>query len=382
VRFGVLALALAFLLPWTALADDAAPQSFHLLLNSRLLRRLKRDAERQTPRWTAFETRVKTVPDSTERGFELALYAVVAGDSSRSQEAVSWAASHPCELRQTALIADWLGTKPKQGCVGTSSLRDQAFQRIVSGLDVTSLAQAARDKLVPSLARDGVPNMSNLYAAIELIDALRSNGAADIRSEEANFFQHLAVEFLLGLKPAQVLKPDWITHIAALALVALDPNLEASQFLQGWAMENSQTLHDGPGVAYELLWADPYLPGIAYQNLDPWFHNEANGRLFARSDWNADACWISISTSSVSETQCPHGWRDKEVHFGSLTLFPALPHCFEIPHQDPKSTLIVWKLDPGQAVTYHDAKEITAHADAAGMWQPSPQVAGKICRSR
>ncbi len=75
-------------------------------------------------------------------------------------------------------------------------------------------------------------------------------------------------------------------HVAALALVAIDPNLPASQFLQSWALEDTQTLREGPGVAYELLWADPYLPGVGYQNMEPWVYDD-HGRLFARANWEA-----------------------------------------------------------------------------------------------
>jgi hypothetical protein len=77
------------------------------LLTAQRLKRLKRDQERQTPRWLNFEERVKNVPDSPERGFELALYYAVTGDKERAQEAIKWAKAHRSECRQVALILDW-----------------------------------------------------------------------------------------------------------------------------------------------------------------------------------------------------------------------------------------------------------------------------------
>jgi hypothetical protein len=194
----------------------------------------------------------------------------------------------------------------------------------------------------------------------------------------------LPVEFLLSLKPEQVEKPDWMTHVTALALVTVDPNLEASQFLQGWAMEERQTLHDGPGVAYELLWADPYLPGIAYQNLDPWVYDEDGGRLYARSSWNRDACWIGISKADVQQSNCPSGWQDKAADFGSLTLMPMPPKCLELAPLDAHASMLLWKLRPGETIGYRDKKDDKkvndAHADISGMWQRGANVEGKVCR--
>lgn len=375
----LLALPLSFLCI-AAIADEAAPHTPQLLLNAKLLRRLKRDRERQTVRWTAFENRVKNVPDSPERGFELALYFAVTNDGTSATQALTWAAAHPCERRQTALIHDWVGSTPSAACPVSPSLRDQAFQRIVAGADTRVIVEQAKSHFVPQMAAGGITSSADLYAMIELLSVLRANGDADIRNAAPQFFQNLPVEFLLSLRPDKVEKPDWMTHVAALALVSVDPNLEASQFLQGWAMEDRQTLHEGPGVAYEFLWADPYLPGIAYQNLDPWIYDVDGSRLFARSDWSLNACWISISTAGVKDLNCPAGWRDKTAQFGSLALIPISGKCLELAHQDSHQSVIVWKLEPGQTVSYRDKKEVDARADMTGLWRPGSNVDGKVCR--
>ncbi len=164
--------------------------------------------------------------------------------------------------------------------------------------------------------------------------AMRSLNRTDLRESDPHFFSLLPKEFLLSLQPDQVEHPDWMAHIAALALVTLDPNLENSQFLQGWAMEDSQMLRDGPGVAYEFLWADPYLPGVAYQNMDPWIYDPA-GRLFARTDWEHDACWISVSPKWHNEQNC-----GKSVtQFGTLTLTTLRSPARPFPPETTKKRL-------------------------------------------
>lgn len=377
---GLLALSLACFSQGAAEADELAPHTPKLLLSAKLLRRLKRDRDRQTPRWLAFEKRVKSVPDSPERGFELALYYAITGDESCAKEALAWATAHPCERRQRALVRDWTGESPTGSCAAPASLRDQAFEQIVSGADTGSLAEKVRSEFIPNLAKNGIPSSADLYATVELLSALRSNGDSDIRNAAPQFFRNLPVEFLLSLRPDAVEKPDWMTHIAALALITVDPNLEASQFLQGWGMEEHQTLRDGPGVGYEFLWADPYLPGIAYQNLDPWLYDPDGKRLFARSDWSVNACWISISGSGVKELNCPPGWRDKPIQFGTMKLTPMPPKCIEVGHQDNRQSLVVWKLAPEEVISYRDKKEQTARADSSGLWHPGANVEGKVCR--
>jgi hypothetical protein len=378
VRIVPLAVLLALISTLTA--DEAPPPSPHLLLSTKLLRRLKRDRERQTVRWAALENRIKTVPDSPERGFELALYYAVTGDDARGKEAIEWATSHACERRQRALIQDWVGAIPPASCAAPASMRDQAFEKIAVGGDAAVIAEITRRQLVPRFAASGITSSADLYAIVELLSVLRAASGDDIRLAASQFFRNLPEEFLLSLKPEQVERPDWMTHVAALALVSLDPNLESSQFLQGWAMEDRQTLREGPGVAYELLWADPYLPGIAYQNLDPWLYEEERGRLFARSGWTLEACWINISPAGLKAMNCPAGWQARPAQFGSMTLAPMISKCLDVQHQEIRQNLIVWKLEPGQGVVYRDKKDVDSRADSSGMWHPGVNVEGKVCR--
>ncbi len=368
---------------------DHSPQ---LLLTPQRLRRLKRDRERQTVRWLDFANRVQAVPDSPQRGFELALYYAITGDGKRGREAVQWALAHGCEARQVALVLDWAWDQASEaerakleahacapaGVPAAILARDQLFLQIASGQDAEPSLAPAWKSLLSSLEQSKF-QQDELYAACEYLIVVRATQRLDLRKDAPEFFSKLPVEFLLALDPNQVEHPGWMTHIAALALVDLDPNLESSQYLQGWAMEDRQMIRQGPGAAYELLWADPYLPGVGYQNLDPWVYDAA-GRLFARTGWMPDACWIAIRGPDVQEANCPAKWKETAAVFGHMTLIPMTPGCIEAPRRKNNETAILWKLRPRQTVSYVEAKQrLSAEADAAGMWRLPANVEGKVC---
>jgi hypothetical protein len=370
-------------------AQDHSPQ---LLLTPKRLKRLQRDRERQTARWINFENRVNAVPDSSERGFELALYYAVTHEENRGKEAIQWALTHKCATRQIALILDWCGelatgderrklTAPdclagiRHGAAHLESARDALFMRIVRAEDVDRLYTGSE------LEQSALTDPRELYAACEYIEAVRETQRVDLREDDAAFFKILPAEFLLAMKPAELAHPPWQASAAALALVSLDPNLQGSQFLQGWAMEDRQMIQEGPGVAYELLWGDPYLPGVSYQNLDPWSY-DPSGRLFARTDWNPDACWIHISNHGLDEVNCPAGWRQKAQTFGRMTLVPMVEPCTEVPRVKGREAVMIWRLQPHQKISYiNEKKQVSSQADAAGLWPLPGYIEGKICTS-
>ncbi|HMF78145.1 MAG TPA: hypothetical protein VK604_20980 [Bryobacteraceae bacterium] len=389
------ALVLALMPAVLTVAAEPPDRSPQLLLTSQRLRRLKRDRERQTTRWVNFENRVNAVPDSPERGFELALYYAITGNEIRAKEAVRWALAHGCERRQVALVLDWtrglisaadrsaLAAQVCPSNAGTAAVRDAIFLKIAMGEDTSKIVEDSRKQVGPSLAAGGFQDAHELYAASEYIMAARAAQHLDVREDDSAFFLHLPVEFLLALKPGKLENPDWMTHVAALALVAIDPNLESSQYLQGWAIEDRKMVREGPGVAYELLWADSYLPGIGYQNTSRWIY-DAHGRLFARMSWEPDSCFIEISVAGVTEQNCPPGWRDGPATIGQLRLIPMQEHCVELPRVQGNESVVVWKLKPNETVRYEQAKQRkqpqgSSEADAAGMWRVAPNIEGKAC---
>jgi hypothetical protein len=391
------ALLLALTAVYGAFAAEIPDHSPQLLLNSQRLRRLKRDRERQTQRWVNFENRVNSQPASPERGFELALYYAITGEEARGKEAVRWVLAHACERRQVALVLDWAASLvsatersrlaaqscPAQSPENPASLRDAVFLKIAAGEDISKLVEDSRKPLTTFLADGGFQDAAKLYAASEYMMAVRSAQNVDVREDDSTFFLQLPTEFLLALKPAQLDNPGWMIHIAALALVALDPNLESSQFLQGWAIADRQMAREGPGVAYELLWADPYLPGIGYQNMNRWAY-DPKGHLVARMDWEPNSCAIEISGASVKEENCPPGWRDAPAVFGRLTLVPMLERCIELPAVRNGDSIIVWKLKPNAAIRteqagQHKPTQGSSEADPAGLWHVPMNVTGRAC---
>lgn len=364
MRLKTAALCVALLSIAGAAAAQDAPS---LQLTPQRLKRLQRDRQRQTVRWVNFENRVQSAPDSPQRGFELALYYAVTREQTRGREAVAWILAHPCDPLQTPDAAAWV-----------SDLLSQSER---SQIPVCPAAPTP-ETLIASLQNGAFRDPRALYRACEYLIARRASQRADLRQSAPQFFSQLPVEFLLSLRPAAIEHPDWLTHIAALALVALDPNLESSQFLQAWAIEDRQMLSDGPGVAYEFLWADPYLPGVGYQNLDPWSY-DPSGRLFARANWDTSACWVSISTRGVEEQNCSPAWRDQPARFGRLNLIPMTSRCEDLPLFDPSQTILLWRLAPGASVTYRDGKQQhSEQADAAGLLRLSASARGKVCASR
>lgn len=378
------------------LLADSSAQPPQLLLTAQRAKRLKRDRERQTIRWQAFEARVQTAADSPERGFELALYYAATQDEARGKEAVAWALAHSCDRRQVSLVLDWCSAVVSQedrdklkaaACPVHSprdakAFRDEAFSKLVNGEDIAPLIEESKKSLIPALTGGGFQDAAELYAACEFFSVARTAAQTDLREEDREFFSQLPAELLLGLKPGQLDRPDPMVHLASLALIGLDPNLASSQFLQGWAISGRQTIREGPGVAYEMLWADPYLPGVGYQNLDPWVY-DPHGRLFARTSWETDSCYIRITAQGVEEENCPPRWRDAPARFGKLTLIPATEQCIELPRLKEESS-IIWRLKPGQKLNFGTGKKqrLTGEADAAGMWRSGSNVEGKVCQAR
>ncbi len=409
-RFVICLIAGSALLAISAPAEEEN-RTPRLLLTPKLLRRLQRDHQRQTVRWLNLERRVQTVPDSSERGFELALYYVITHDQERGREAVQWALRHSCEQRQIALVLDWVAdeispedrTRLEQARCGNSSafdsieqIRDNLFSASIRGEDVHAMIAKQWPFVRTTIERGPTP--SSIYALSEFLITARSTERTDLRADDPHFFSLLPKEFLLSLKPEQAEHPPWIAHAAALALVTVDPNLENSQFLQGWAMEDRQMLREGPGVAYEFLWGDPYLPGVAYQNMDPWIY-DPSGRLFARADWSADSCWIAVTPAKFEKENCPAGWPDRvpaplssetiqnprshQASFGTLTLTSLLSSCLDVPRRKMNGTTMLWNLKPNAEVTYeYGGKHLSGRVDSAGIWPVPNETSGKVCIAR
>jgi hypothetical protein len=367
------------------LARAQESHSPKLLLSAQRLRRLQRDRQRQTPRWNNFESRVKSVPDSRERGFELALYYAVTQDEQTGKDAEAWAQTHACERRQVALVMDWVGVLlAKAHCTlsnDAQGLRDTLFLKVAAGEDTDEFVNESGKRILSDLQSGGWRDAGKLYAALEYLYVARSVEHVDLRQDAEAFFSELPAALLLSQRPRQLDAPDWRTHIAALALVGLDPNLRGSQFLQGWAIEDRHTLGEGEGVAYEFLWADPYLPGVGYENLEQWLY-DADGTLYARTDWNDNACWVHVTPSRIEQESCPAGWKQRPMSFGNMTLIPLSGACAQLPEMRKKDDAVILSTLPYKKLYFDINEELnTAVADASGMWKSPPNTQGPVCTS-
>ena len=208
-----------------------------------------------------------------------------------------------------------------------------------------------------------------LYAAVEFLALVKEATRVDPRQSSARFFLSLPSLLLLGLKPARIEHPDWQTHVAALALVSIDPNSDGGQFLQGWAIEDRHTLREGPGVVYELLWADPYLPSVGYQNLDPWFYDDEKGTLIARADWTAKPCWINLTALRFRFGKLSRRMGDQGLPTsGHLTLVPFSDKCVDIPHAANETCYII----PGLPLVRNSAMRMVATGNTRSQKPAQP----------
>jgi hypothetical protein len=386
----ITSLSLLVLLASSAFSQDNQP---HLLLTPRRLHRLKLDVQRQTDRWTALERRVKTTPESPERGFELALYSVLSGNPDYCLQAVAWGLGHPNAIRQSALIADWcrsgvsdsdrkrlLSASPKAGANPFEAARDALFVGIVNGEASRDSVRKQWSQLLPLIQRDPRACMPAIYALFEFLDAANQVFRVDLRQDDATLFTNLPAMFLLAMQPQQLERPDWKSRAGGLMLVNVDPNLQASSFVQGWAMEDPKTAREGPGVAYEFLWANPYLPGLGYYNMDPWVYDPQSALLLARKSWDVSSCWVEVFAGRVNSFQCPPRLLETATTFGKLTVQPLTAQCVEIQPR-PNASTILSSLRPGEGVTWEaDGRKFNGTADRSGLLLLSAMASGKVCQ--
>jgi hypothetical protein len=341
-------LALCGLLAGTLLAASAtlqaADEDFHvftdaprLFLTRQRLRLLQRERERDSVRWQQFDALVVGGAPMPEAAVAQALYYQVSGNVAAGRKAVEWALSPAAtDLRQLALIFDWCGkvmtpsqadalaAKIERGIAepAASDIPHQAARALAAIAIADRLKDQAESILRPIVEiwwRGSVVSRSDkatipreqTYSLLELLHALSDNVSVDLRESLPLFFKNLPLDHLMGHYPASFRGPDndflvpvfvgdgepdpkqavW-SRAAGFAMVALDPNSQEIQYLQGWLMQDRYLMRDPLGVLYEFLWANPYQPGLSYELLPLVFHDTSTGHVFARTSWDEDATWI------------------------------------------------------------------------------------------
>ncbi len=354
------------------------PPGLHpaLLLTAKRLRLLRRERERQSPRWQQFESVVKSTERLPEPGFALALYFQVSGDQAAARRAFEWALGNDADLRQRALVYDWCAAalpaadsaklavlltqalrRPAQAD-GVAEARSRALAAIALGSQDGALAERElrqivvtwfRNQVATALARgrDALPR-AELYPLAELLHAVRDNLLIDLRESARPFFRVLPAAELLSYYPAPYPAQEneyrvpaaksgdfderraALARAAEMALVAYDNNALEMQFVQGWLMHDRFMLRSAFGAPYEFLWANPYQPGLSYYKAPLAVHDDVVGRLFVRASWDDDSPWagffggqLQVFRNGTPSTVEPKAGRTIEVGGAAIASVPA-----------------------------------------------------------
>lgn len=309
-----------------------------LFLNTRHLRLLRRERERESMRWQTFQLLMSGKAAMPEPGLANALYYQIKGDAAYAKVAVDWALGPDADLRQQAIVFDWCSATmtPAQADALAGKLQrgiEQGARKMdVPAVSARVLAAVAladrkpdlvektlrsaivdwwRGYVVPSIQRgDSVIHRDQILALFEFLHAVRDSTNIELRDPVPHFFKDLPSYLLLTYYPTPYPAPeneyripvyyestDPDLHRAALSraaefcMVAYDANALESQFLQGWLMQDRFLMKSPLGAPYEMLWANPYQPGLSYFHLPMIFRDEKrkSGCLAMRSSWEEDA---------------------------------------------------------------------------------------------
>lgn len=404
-----------------------------LILNAQRLRLLKRERERESQRWRQFDLLVKGSANLPEPGFALALYYAVAGDNAAGKRAVEWALGPGEDLRQLAFVYDWcqpvLSTKQSEALAAKirqllqkrtgddiAARRDRILA-LISTADDRHSEEAPLADLVRQWWRTGfaaalsdgrtAPPLSDLYALIEMLHAVRDNLKIDLRDDAADYFAHLPTYLVVANYPAPYRAPQnafripvyqgsgepdlnraALARAAGLSMVAYDNNGLENQFLQGWLIQDRFLMMTPFGAPYEFLWANPYQPGLSYYQLPLVFHDQRSGALFVRSAWDEDADWFGLyggeaelfhqGRITVVNQGASGSAKPTPMHVGDASvIFGRTPFQFSM----QGGTILVIGLKPRQKylVETDDEEMQEISTDRAGsliLKYPSDRVAG------
>lgn len=329
------------------LPDTPRPDSFRvysesprIFLRPARLKLLRRERERQSLRWEQFDTLWNGHVLFPETGWAAALRHQIAQDDDAGKRAVQWAsAASATDLRQIALVADWcdsLMSAAERSRIHAKILKAPAPGTLADARNVAMAAVVVSEaqpdfaektltglfddfwmkNFLPAL-REGRMRVSNAdaNALMELLHVVRDNVNFDLRDTFPAWFRDYPMIHLMAHYPApfpasenefripadgEINKsgPDLskavLSRAAELAMVAFDTNSPATQLLQGFLMNDRFVMRGTVGIPYEMMWANPYQPGLSYYHVPLAQHDEIGGQLFVRSSWEDDASWIGF----------------------------------------------------------------------------------------
>src|SRR3954453_23975021 len=259
-----------------------------LILTPQRLKLLRREKERESPRWQQFDSLIRGKAPMPEPAFAYALHYQVTGGDGDARTAGAAAR----DLRSLALAYDWLPEQrsqlePRLRAAAASApatvdgMRSQAFAAIVLG-DQPTLEKLVKEwwrkQVAPALnSGQRVFTHAEVYPLMELMHAMRDNLNIDLREDARAYFKDFATSRILSYYPPTFPAPENDFHIpfgppdlkiaaltraSELSLVAFDPNSTETQFVQGWLMHDRFLMRGVLGAPYEFLWANPYHPGL------------------------------------------------------------------------------------------------------------------------
>jgi hypothetical protein len=419
--------------PAAKLAADARPDSFRvysesprLFLRPQRLRLLRRERERRSLRWDQFETLWAGHAEFPEPGWTAALRYQIAQEREAGERALSWAAGSASDIRQIAIVADWCGP------LATDAQRRAIFAKLhaVANAPSPRNLDAARDKALAAIAlseqdqdtaeraltdvfekfwtgtflpavRNARLRVTNAEACAlyELLHAYRDNLSFDLRETFPEWFKPYPIFHVMAHYPppfpgseneyripaekniAQTgpdLKKASLSRAAELALVAFDANAPETQLVQGFVMNDRFLMRGTFGIAYEMLWANPYQPGLSYYHIPPAQHDEIGGQLFVRSSWDDDAAWVGFFDGQLqlfkegSATRMDPNVTREPLDIEEATVFFArAANRFQVPQRpaDTMDDVFIVGLEPRKA--YHievDGREMYEDtADPGGI---------------
>jgi hypothetical protein len=369
-----------------------------LLLKPQRLRLLRRERERESPRWQHLNALIAGKAQMPEPGFALALHYLIANDKTTGRQAIQWAVSPAAaDTRQIALVHDWCGPllspaektqlearlQKQDTSTDIPAVRSRAFAaiaiadaaaeastRVLEGI----VKQWWRGNVAPALkAGNRVLSPVETYALFELMHAVRDNLQIEMRDDALPFFRDIPVSRLLGYYPARYPAPEneyripfysgkgdpdlrvaALSRAADMSLVAYDNNVVESQFIQGWVAHDSFQMRSPFASPYEFLWANPYQPGLSYHHMPLRFHDSRSGRLFVRSGWDEDAAWASVVEGRLQLFEngkiqsAAAGTSDKPAIIGPTAIVAGTPAMrWKLKADHPQDWFIV-RLKPSQ----------------------------------
>lgn len=350
MRIATTLLLLGALLP----AGAACEQSYRvytehprLWLNTRRLRLLRREKQRDSIRWQQLQLLVKSGQPLPEEPLMEALEYQVAQDEPVGKQAAAWAVQRAGapgaldaeDLRRLAVVLDWcypLFSEAERAAVvkrmgrGIVEVSAQNGMRPFASAVLAAIAVADdwpgseqaltaafekrwRQALLPRL-RDAraLDAPADRVAFLEMCHAARDNLQLDLWEQAPAYFKQFPYYLLLQYYPAPVTvgghrfhQPSGpsaarsdaasageLARVAEMLTAAYDTNSVETQFLQGWITHDIYRLRTPSGALYEFLWMNPYQPGLSYYNVPLHLYDELGGRLWARSSWDDDATWV------------------------------------------------------------------------------------------